>query len=490
MIKCQAVNPYLPQNEYIPDGEPYVFGNRVYVYGSHDRFDGPMFCVNDYVCYSAPVDALYDWKYEGVIYRKKQDPRNKLGIRLLFAPDIAVGKDGRYYLYYAFDFLGIMGVAVSDRPAGPFAFYGHMKHKNGVIWGRRKGDSFPFDPGVLVDDDGRVYLYSGFYTSVPRIVTGLKKLENKGGYVLELEDDMITIKEEEKLLFPREGKGAFIGHEFFEASSIRKYDGKYYFTYSSKNNHELCYAVSDRPTEGFAYKGTLISNGDVFLDGKNDENHASNYIGNNHGGMLKIKDQYYIFYHRQTNKSSYSRQACAEKLEKDENGNFKQSEMTSCGLNDGALLGEGIYEARIACNLWSKYGTGRYDDNKVKKKLKNHPYITQDGKDGDTKAKQYIANMQDGAVAGFKYFLITEPTSVCIKISGRASGEMQVSYSADFLACIHIAIEIKKDENMTFSHKLLPNYGETALYFKYVGEGSINFYEFELERISKNDNKL
>lgn len=490
MIKCQAVNPYLPQNEYIPDGEPYVFGNRVYVYGSHDRFDGPMFCVNDYVCYSAPVDALYDWKYEGVIYRKKQDPRNKLGIRLLFAPDIAVGKDGRYYLYYAFDFLGIMGVAVSDRPAGPFAFYGHMKHKNGVIWGRRKGDSFPFDPGVLVDDDGRVYLYSGFYTSVPRIVTGLKKLENKGGYVLELEDDMITIKEEEKLLFPREGKGAFIGHEFFEASSIRKYDGKYYFTYSSKNNHELCYAVSDRPTEGFAYKGTLISNGDVFLDGKNDENHASNYIGNNHGGMLKIKDQYYIFYHRQTNKSSYSRQACAEKLEKDENGNFKQSEMTSCGLNDGALLGEGIYEARIACNLWSKYGTGRYDDNKVKKKLKNHPYITQDGKDGDTKAKQYIANMQDGAVAGFKYFLITEPTSVCIKISGRASGEMQVSYSADFLACIHIAIEIKKDENMTFSHKLLPNYGETALYFKYVGKGSINFYEFELERISKNDNKL
>ena len=482
IMKGQAVNPYLPQNEYIPDGEPYIFGNRVYVYGSHDRFGSAMFCVNDYVCYSAPLDALYDWKYEGVIYRKKQDPRNKCGIRLLFAPDIAVGKDGRYYLYYALDFMGIMGVAVSDSPAGPFEFYGHIKHKDGSIWGRRKGDSFPFDPGVLVDDDGRVYLYSGFYTSVPRIVTGLKKLKNEGGYVLELEDDMVTIKEEERLLFPREGKGAFTGHEFFEASSIRKYDGKYYFTYSSKNNHELCYAVSDRPTGGFEYKGTLISNGDVFLNGQNDENHASNYIGNNHGGILKIKDQYYIFYHRQTNRNSYSRQACAEKLEKNINENFKQAEMTSCGLNDGALLGEGVYEARIVCNLWSKYGTGRYDGNNVKKKLKNHPYITQDRKDGDRKARQYIANMQDGAVAGFKYFLITEPTYVSVTISGSARGEIQVSERADFLECIHIPIDVKKGEYTTFSGKLLRNHGETALYFKYVGGGSINFYRFELKR--------
>lgn len=52
----QVFNPYLPAGEYIPDGEPHVFGNRVYVYGSHDRFNAAIFCVNDYVCYSAPVD--------------------------------------------------------------------------------------------------------------------------------------------------------------------------------------------------------------------------------------------------------------------------------------------------------------------------------------------------------------------------------------------------------------------------------------------------
>ena len=89
----QVFNPYLPAGEYIPDGEPHVFGNRVYVYGSHDRFNAAIFCVNDYVCYSAPVDDLSAWRYEGVIYKKKQDPLNKLGIRLLFAPDVVQGKE-------------------------------------------------------------------------------------------------------------------------------------------------------------------------------------------------------------------------------------------------------------------------------------------------------------------------------------------------------------------------------------------------------------
>ena len=56
--KKQAFNPYLPSWEYIPDGEPYVFGDRLYVYGSHDKFGGKEYCENDYVCWSAPVNDL------------------------------------------------------------------------------------------------------------------------------------------------------------------------------------------------------------------------------------------------------------------------------------------------------------------------------------------------------------------------------------------------------------------------------------------------
>ena len=71
---AQAFNPYLPGYEYIPDGEPRVVDGRVYVYGSHDRFGAPMFCVNDYVCWSAPVDDLSAWRYEGVIYKRIRTP--------------------------------------------------------------------------------------------------------------------------------------------------------------------------------------------------------------------------------------------------------------------------------------------------------------------------------------------------------------------------------------------------------------------------------
>ena len=67
MQKQQVYNPYLPLHEYIPDGEPHVFGDRVYIYGSHDREGGYTFCMEDYVTYSAPVDDLSDWRYEGVI---------------------------------------------------------------------------------------------------------------------------------------------------------------------------------------------------------------------------------------------------------------------------------------------------------------------------------------------------------------------------------------------------------------------------------------
>ena len=481
-MKGQAFNPYLPEYEYIPDGEPYLFGDRVYVYGSHDRFDAPMFCMNDYVCWSAPADDLSDWRYEGVIYRKDQDPKNRLGIRLLFAPDVARGMDGKYYLYYAFDFMGIMGVAVSDSPAGPFEFYGHVQYADGTVWGRKKGDSFPFDPGIFVDDDGRAYLYSGFCTPVPGIVTGFRSLEFGGGYVLELEQDMKTIRTPEKLLFPKEGPGSFVGHEFFEASSMRKYNGKYYFVYSSRHNHELCYAVSNRPTEGFRFGGTLVSNGDLFLDGKEDESHASNYIGNTHGGILHLNGKYYIFYHRHTNRSSYARQACAEEITMDENGMFRQAEMTSCGLNGGPLKGVGTYPARIACNLWSKDGTGRYDCKNPKKAFAEHPYFTQDKKDGDGSARQYIANMRDGAVAGFKYFVMGEAKEISVELAGKAKGKMLVSGNRDFSAInAEIPVENLNNVKTDFTAKLIAGKGKRALYFEYKGEGYVDFISFTLK---------
>lgn len=478
----QAFNPYLPSFEYIPDAEPHIFGDRVYIYGSHDRFNAPIFCINDYVCWSAPVDDLSDWRYEGVIYKKNQDPKNKSGLRLLFAPDVTIGNDGRYYLYYAFDMLGIMGVAVSDTPAGKYEFYGYVHYQDGTIWGRKKGDQFPFDPGVLLDDDGKIWLYSGYVRHVPLIASGFHKLKTDGGVVLELADDMLTIKTEPKLIFPKKGPGSFTGHEFFEASSIRKYKDKYIFVYSSRHNHELCYATSDKPDGDFKFEGTLVSIGDMFLNGKWVEKKGTNYLGNTHGGLLNIKDDWYIFYHRHTNRHSYSRQACAERLHITEDKTFKQAEVTSCGLNNGPLCGVGRYEARIACNLWSKRGVARYDSRNLFIKLRRHPYFTQTGKDRMDNPDQYIANMRDGAVCGFKYFDFKELSKIEIEISGKFKGKMIVSTDPNFNGLNNATFKFEnisgKKINITADIKVLE--GVYPLYFKCEGKGSLNFHSFEL----------
>lgn len=467
----QAFNPYLPSWEYIPDGEPRVFGERVYVYGSHDAFGAPIFCVNDYVCWSAPVADLSNWRYEGIIYRKTQDPGNPLGIRSLYAPDVVQGTDGRYYLYYAFDFMGEIGVAVCDTPAGQYEFYGKVHHQNGKVWGKKRGEQFPFDPGVLVDDDGRVWLYSGFATKVPFIASRWHDLRNDGGVVMGLDKDMVTIRQEPKVLFPTSGKEGAFPHAFFEASSIRKVDGKYCFVYSSEHNHDLCYAMSDRPDGGFTYGGVLVDLGDLYLDGNEDEGHANNYLGNTHGGLLQLGEDWYIFYHRQTNRSSFARQACAEKLERTAEGGFKQAEVTSCGLNGKPLAGRGTYEARIACNLWAKgHETRRVDGMGAKKRLRLHPYFTQSGKDREGDGDQYIANMRDGATAGFKYFAF-DGRETRLSITGRGTGDFTVSNGEKVLCRVAI-------NGTTPIH--CPQ-GTYPLYFTYEGTDAADFISFTIE---------
>src|SRR5699024_5177864 len=168
------------------------------------------------------------------------------------------------------------------------------------------------------------------------------------------------------------------GHAFLEASSMRKFGDTYYFIYSSLNSHELCYATSDNPTGGFKYGGILVSNGDIGMPGVTDVKHAKNYTGNTHGSLIEINGNYYVFYHRHTNRKQSSRQACAERI-RFENGKFYQVEMTSCGLNNGSLKGHGRYPSYIACNLYGRNGTMFY--SMIKHRKGGYPYITQDGRD-------------------------------------------------------------------------------------------------------------
>ena len=288
-MKNLGFNPYLPSWEYIPDGEPYVFNDRVYVFGSHDRFNGHVYCLNDYVCWSAPVDDLADWKYEGVIYKKTDDPRNKEGDKCLYAPDVTVGPDGRYYLYYVLDKLSIVSVAVSDTPSGKYKFYGYVRDKEGKLLGERVGDEPQFDPGVRTEGE-LTYLYTGFCAK--------GDLSRSGAMATVLGPDMLTIVEDTVIVLPSEPFSAgtsFEGHEFFEAPSIRKINDLYYLIYSSISMHELCYATSKYPTKDFVYQGVIISNNDLNIDTYKPAEKPMYYGGNNHGSIEKIKEDTMFF---------------------------------------------------------------------------------------------------------------------------------------------------------------------------------------------------
>ena len=194
-MKTQCHNPYLPLYEHIPDGEPHVFDNRLYVFGSHDLENGNEFCELDYVAWSAPTNDLSDWQYEGIIYRKDQDPYNT-DLLPMYAPDVVKGRDGRYYLYYCVKFQDAIHVAVSDSPAGKYEFYGRVHYKDGRVM----SDNQTYDPSVICSEEGN-FLYFGFapcMINIPRY----KDQDLRGGSVLQLENDMLTVKEGPKVIIP------------------------------------------------------------------------------------------------------------------------------------------------------------------------------------------------------------------------------------------------------------------------------------------------
>ena len=519
--KHLGFNPYLPSWEYIPDGEPHVFGDKVYVYGSHDFFNGYEFCPGDYMCYWAPVGDLTDWHCSGVIYGRCDDPRNPNGESALYAPDVTQGPDGKFYLYYCLNREPVVSVAVCDRPDGRYHFLGYVRHADGTPLGEKAGDEFQFDPGVLTEGQ-MTYLYTGFCPEAMQ--------ERHGAMCTILGPDMLTIASEEdtenhafsgaalaestpdgisdgksqfvdttwesgkwsreepvRFVVPSKPYSAgtgFADHPFFEASSIRKVGDTYYFVYSSIWNHELCYATSDRPTGGFTYRGVIISNIDKGISSYKNADQPMGYRDNNHGGFACINGHYYQFYHRHTNNYSFSRQACLEPIEISADGSIPQVEMTSCGPNGGPLPGKGYYPAYIACNVYRPETIAVGGGYPGVKKNPGNPYITQEGKDGD-QLPGYVENLMDGALVGFKYFACENTWISRIPIRGRFPEN----------GCLEIALSpygpavgrIKVGDTYTFRDQWawyetdipIPD-GKQAIYFRMKGPGRISLGGFEL----------
>lgn len=414
-------NPYLPMWEYIPDGEPYVFDDpdnpgkkRVYIYGSHDSMITG-YCGRELVTWSASVDSLQHWRYDGVIFEVKKNARGEYLHKekcgdVLYAPDVAekTEPDGTktYYLYPNNQAGGRNGmVARSKRPDGPFEVVNwHPEKPNETV------GVLGFDPAVFIDDDGRVYGYWGF----------------KDVYAAELDPQtMATVKLGapvlEKFFNSKSESGVY---RFFEASSMRKIKDKYVFIYSrhtgegefglAASNYTLAYAYSNSPLGPFVYGGTIIDGRGRDIDDNAVPVFTAHPNGNTHGSICEINGQWWVFYHRQVGLDEYSRQAMVAPITVDvtEGADGKvvisEAEYTSEGFCVGGLNPFKRHSAGIAC-----YYTGpKPAVHKWPSKEFFGSYVAPLRQNGVPQGNHYalavnhnpVVNNTSGSVVGYKYF--------------------------------------------------------------------------------------
>lgn len=255
----RAHNP-LVTHIFTADPNAVVYGDRVYVYMSHDVDGQDGFDMVDYRGFSS--SDMVNWQDHGVLIHASSLP----WATNLYAPG-ACAKNGKYYLYMPNSGSGI-GVAAADDPGGPFV---------DPLGQALLTKSFPnanvpwlFDPACFVDDDGQAYLYFGGGDD-----------GGQNARVVRLNDDMVSIKDASATTIPTTA--------FFEASFMHKHDGTYFFSYSSDFSSEhgaaLEYLTSNDPMTGFTYKGKFLPN------------HNINNGNNNHGSIVDFKDKTYLFYH-------------------------------------------------------------------------------------------------------------------------------------------------------------------------------------------------
>lgn len=449
-----SINPFLPASEYVPDGEPRVFGDRVYVYGSHDLAEAaPVMCSGDYVCYSAPLSDLSKWRYEGVIYRRDQDPfvraattrDGMLGMLKshLFAPDV-VEVDGKYYLYYG---IGAsqsgIAMAVADSPIGPFEYVGRVRYpdsdkptgwrdgKDGLDDGdmafqggqaaiSRRGlrfKDYPYDPAVMLHD-GRLFLYFGLLNCyvVELDMRDMRTVvkNTAGGYATEI------FRAKPRQLIRSKLFGGRKDAHFVNGPSIREVDGRFVLSYYATGDggfNGLYYAVADKPEGPFAPKGPLVSLGNVRLRG---QTAATDHVGNIHGGMFHVDDQWYQIYHRQTRSG---RSACAVPLTRTADGGFEHAEHTSMGFSTQPLDAFHRWPAYMACHLTDRKGASG----------KNAPVIVQRDYDNPEGVLPVVSSLRAGSVVGYKYFDFgTHPASAArVNIQIRPTGLGRVDVVLD-----------------------------------------------------------
>ena len=345
LANTKLLNPIAPPGLYIADPEVRQMPDgRIYLYGSRDE-PGNAWCSHAYHVMSS--SDFSRWDVEQFSFATKGiGKQTDYTEDVLYAPD-CIFHNGKYYLYYCLAADGENeGVAVSDSPYGPFRDGQKIEGITGI------------DPSIFIDDDGQAYLYWGQINAKgAKLSKDMKTIEGK------IHDQLLTYDD----------------HFFCEGSSIRKINGIYYYVYAGNPRHKeqgcltLCYATSSSPLGPYTYRGVIIDN---FGCDKN--------VGNNHGSLLEIDGQWYIFYHRATHGTNTMRKACVEPIYFNPDGTIQEAEMTTQGVG-GPMSPFIRMDAARACLLSGNLMI------KVRRPVHDIPV-------------EYLSEIRDGDYACWKYY--------------------------------------------------------------------------------------
>ncbi|MDR1406783.1 MAG: glycoside hydrolase family 43 protein [Tannerella sp.] len=310
---------YLVPDDYMADPAVHVFDGRLYIYPSHDREsgipendNGDHFDMNDYHVFSMDdIDGRVT--DHGVALRVQDIP---WAGRQLWDCDVA-HKDGRYYMYFPLkdrnDIFRI-GVAVADRPEGPF-----VPQPDPV-----RG-SYSIDPAIF-EDDGKYFMYFGGiwggqlqrYRDNRALEAACFPADGSPALcpkVVRLTGDMLGFAEEPRDLTILDGSGAPLTQDdtarrFFEASWMHRYGGKYYFSYSTGDTHRLCYATGDNPYGPFTFRGVILTPVTGWTT---------------HHAIVEYRGKWYLFHHDciPSGGKTWLRSLKVVEMEYDEDGSIK-----------------------------------------------------------------------------------------------------------------------------------------------------------------------
>lgn len=298
MHRWQATGNPIVTHKYTADPAALVYNDTLFIYAGEDYEGGQRgYNIKNWTVF-ATTDMLNFWEYK-VPLRATDFSWGESNAA--WASQV-IERNGKFYWYTSSQTTGI-GVAVSDRPEGPFKdALGRPLLTNDDSFGREHSWR-TIDPSVFIDDDGQAWLYWG----------------NGACWVVKLNEDMISYDKEYGVkMVDIEGEMEF---PFTEAPWVHKKDGIYFLSYAIGFPERIAYAVSDKPEGPYTYKGII--------------NEIAGNSNTNHQAIVEFKGQWYFIYHNggiQTDGSGHSRSVCIDKLEFDEEGFYKPIIMTTKGV--------------------------------------------------------------------------------------------------------------------------------------------------------------